>query len=115
MFYRNRVIGTGTGTSGFVLEPCRGDNLNMWFECSFENLEHGIAMVGNDVPVVASSQFNNCGQSISGTTNKAMLNSLVHVGPRTQWALPAGNDGFIEGCTLADLTRPAPGSLGGSC
>ena len=35
VFFRNRVIGnlSGAGTTGFVLEPCRGDNLNMWFEC----------------------------------------------------------------------------------
>ena len=97
-----------------MLEPCRADNLNMWFECSFENLEHGIAMEGNDVPIIASSQFNYCGQSVSGTTNKAIINSLLHVGPRTQWALPTGNDGFIEGCALANRTLSAPASLDGS-
>ena len=84
MFYRNRVIGNSdAATTGFVLEPCRGDNLNMWLECSFENSSAGIEMTGNDVPIVASSVFANCGRSVACGGNKALLNSVVRAGRQT--------------------------------
>ena len=73
----------------------------MWLECSFENSSAGIEMTGNDVPIVASSVFANCGRSVACGGNKALLNSVVRAGPDTQWALPSGgNVGFIEGCEV---------------
>jgi hypothetical protein len=91
----------------------------MWLECGFENASAGIAMVGNDVPIVASSVFANCGRSVACDGNKALLNSLVRAGPNTEWALPSGgNVGFIEGCEVttdivvnASATLFSPGKL----
>lgn len=86
----------------------------------FEDLAAGIQMSANDVPIIASSVFDNCGWSVASTDDKAILNSEVRVGPNTKWALPSGSNGFIEGCTVAvaadgtankSATLFAPGKL----
>jgi hypothetical protein len=71
VFYRNRYIGSGGsgggggssssgnhGGVGVLLSPCRGDNLNMWFECSFEGLDDAMVLTGNsDAFVVHDFRF----------------------------------------------------------
>ena len=51
VFYRTHIVGQphaklGSRGSGFVLDPCRGDNLNMWFESSFEHLDDALSLSG---------------------------------------------------------------------
>jgi hypothetical protein len=96
VFYRIRVVGgpgvAGTtvrtddaagagagGQQGFLLEPCRGDNLNMWFENELADLDVGLALHGNSEPIVASSTFTNCGESV-GSSGVGLFNSLITVG-----------------------------------
>ena len=75
-------------------------------------------MTGNSDPIVASCIFTNCGRSVGGGGNTALFNSVVHVGEATQWALPSGDDVFIEGCAVhigpaanASATLFTPGKL----
>lgn len=92
-----------------MLEPCREDNLNLWFECAFENVATGLDMTSNSMPLVASTTFSNCGASVDGLDEGILVNSRVEVGDATQWALPSGSGaGFcIEGTSV---TLPDSGS-----
>ena len=96
VFYRNRHTASGPGQSGVVMEPCRADNLNMWFETEFEGLDIAMHVQFNGAAMVASSVINNCGASITGQ-GIALFNSEVIVGPYTAWALPSTEGTFIEG------------------
>jgi hypothetical protein len=118
VFYRNRVVGGDDGQqqAGFILEPCRSDGLNMWFENEFSDLGVALSLSGNSDPIVASSIFTNCGKSVVSAGNIGLFNSLISVGPNTEFALPSQGDCFIEGCKVvlgqganATATILAPG------
>ena len=97
VFYRNSYIASGPGQLGVVLEPCRQDNLNMWFESGFQGLDVAMHLDGaNSALIMASSVIDNCGSSITGRAI-ALFNSEVVVGAHTAWALPSAGGTFIEG------------------
>jgi len=99
VFYRNHVQPGPTAVRGFDLRPCRGDNLNMWFECEFDTFDgSAIFMQGNSMPIIASSSFHGVRTAVD-STGVMLVNSLIEVGRTTQVAVP--DRSFVEGCNVS--------------
>ena len=113
VWYQTRVIGATSNSDqqGFWFDPCRGNGLNMFFECEFENLTAGIRLNDDvDETMVASSKFSNVGVPVSGGTGTTLLNSQISIGPQSQFALPSSecNPG-----TLPTPVCPGGGAIEG--
>ena len=99
VFWRNRVL----GGNGVRLEPCRANNLNMWFECEFNSTHAGIELVGGSGDWggafwAVSTRFTNVGRPVMSGTDLPMVNCLVEIGSQSHWALPSGGRTLLEGC-----------------